>query len=196
MPFYAEYLWQAVKKDDDAESVHLSVWPVGGDVDSSLSLEMVKTREFVTLALEARTKADIKVRQPIAEMEITTKEKLSEELLSVIKNEVNVKSVSFKLGDEDERVILDINLTSQLLAEGSVRELMRAVQGKRKSEGLEQHNEIELVIDTDEAGQKAVEDYKSLLVSTVGASSVVFAKTEGVTVVINNINFSFSIKKI
>ncbi|MCA9358547.1 class I tRNA ligase family protein, partial [Candidatus Kaiserbacteria bacterium] len=65
MPFYAEYLWQAVKEDDDAESVHLGAWPEGGRVDEEAVTAMAATREVVTAALEARTKAGMKVRQPI-----------------------------------------------------------------------------------------------------------------------------------
>jgi len=30
MPFYAEYLFQAVREEEDEESVHLAAWPTAG----------------------------------------------------------------------------------------------------------------------------------------------------------------------
>ncbi|MCA9366594.1 class I tRNA ligase family protein, partial [Candidatus Kaiserbacteria bacterium] len=64
MPFYAEYLWGRMREESDPLSVHLTAWPEAGKVDSVVIGEMSIVREFVTLALDARTKANIKVRQP------------------------------------------------------------------------------------------------------------------------------------
>ena len=50
-------------------------------------------REFTSLALEARSEADIKTRQPLESLTLKTKD-LPDEYLEIIKDEVNVKEIS------------------------------------------------------------------------------------------------------
>jgi isoleucyl-tRNA synthetase len=189
MPFYAEYLWQAVKEDDDAESVHLAAWPTGGTVDEDILENMAQTRAVVTAALEARTKAGLKVRQPIAAV---TGPVAPEALQAVILDELNAKSYTVAEGEE---VAIDATLTPELLAEGAVRELMRAVQGRRKAEGLAPEDVIELTVQTDQVGQSAIAVNQDLLTKTVGASAVEYADTEGEEVQAGEFTFIFSIEK-
>jgi isoleucyl-tRNA synthetase len=141
-PFYAEDLYQKLRKEKDAVSVHLESWPeekkgileklMPGKSDSLLE-EMKKAREIVSLALEARSKGNIKVRQPLARLEI--KALLSKEYLEIIKDELNVKEVSVNTS-LDEEVRLDTSLTPELLEEGKIRDAIRAVQEWRKEKNL------------------------------------------------------------
>jgi isoleucyl-tRNA synthetase len=188
MPFYAEYLWLAVKEDKDAESVHLAPWPEAGEVDLKVLEEMKQTREIVTSALEARTKANIKVRQPIAKVFGPA---LSEELIAVVLDEMNAKEY-----EEAEEIKIETDLTPELIAEGAVRELMRGVQGQRKSEGLEPHDEIELIVQTNEIGKAAVTSHNELLIKTVGAVSLEYGEVEADEIKLGEFTFKFSIKKI
>ncbi|MEY3784231.1 MAG: hypothetical protein RLZZ230_553, partial [Candidatus Parcubacteria bacterium] len=188
MPFYAEYLWQAVKAETDAESVHLAAWPKGGKVDEALLLEMNRTREVVTAALEARTKSGIKVRQPIAGV---TGPLLSAELQSVVLDELNAKAYAVK----GEVITVDTVLTPELIAEGAVRELMRAIQERRKATGLAPQDTVVLTIDTDMAGQQALEIHRTLLMKTVGASEIIFSEATETTVEIGDFKFVFGIIK-
>jgi len=186
MPFYAEYLWQAVREEDDAESVHLAAWPTEGMVNEALLEQMEDTRTIVTAALEARTKSGIKVRQPIASV---SGPKLPLGLSSVVLDELNAKSYQ-----EADVVAIDTSLTPELTAEGAVRELMRAVQGKRKTAGLQPQDEIMLTVQTDGSGQAAVTANQELLQKTVGATDVVFADNNGEDVSAGDLTFTFSIK--
>jgi len=188
MPFYAEYLWQAVKEEDDTESVHLDAWPKVGEVDEKLLSEMNRTREVVTSALEARTKSGIKVRQPIAKV---TGPLISTELQSVVLDELNAKVYEVK----DEIVAIDTVLTPALITEGAVRELMRAVQEKRKALGLMPQDLITLTVDTNQAGQVAIEEYRLLLMKTVGAKELNYGQAEEVVVLAGELKFSFKIEK-
>lgn len=150
-PFFSEYLFQAVKEGEDEESVHLAMWPevshkgsfwanlFGGDTGRSVLEMMEEARNIVTQALEARDKAGIKVRQPLASLSIPGTSKLSEAFRSIIADEVNVKIVV----PHGESVVLDTNLTDALKEEGALRDMLRAVQASRKDAGLS-------------AGQKAV----------------------------------------
>ena len=195
MPFYAEYLWRAVRTDSEAESVHLAAWPDKGEVEVGWLTAMQQTREVVTAALELRTKASSKVRQPLAKLTVGAGIVLADDYAEIIMSEVNVKQVVIQ-EKADSLVELDTELTPALLEEGAVRELMRAIQSKRKAGKLEPHDEIELTIDTDEAGQAAVETHQELLVKTVGASKVSFGEAEGDLVKIGEFSFCFEIRKV
>ena len=132
MPFFAEYMYQKIRKEGDEQSVHLTEWPRGGKINLDLIKDMTTARALVTLALEAREEAHIKVRQPLSELRIKNQElKDRHELLELIKAEVNVKEVIF---DENikEEVVLNINITEKLREEGMVREFIRGVQSLRK----------------------------------------------------------------
>lgn len=195
MPFYAEYLWRAVRADNDSESVHLAAWPEAETVDPVVIGEMSMVREFVTLALEARTKTDIKVRQPLASLTLNVE--MGPEYTEVIADEINVKTVLFDENTTD-RISLDTKLTPELIAEGAIRELMRAIQGKRKTENLEPQDVIELVVKTDELGQSAIKEEANynLLIKTVGARAVAFAEVTGEVVSTGEYNFTFTIKRV
>ena len=188
MPFYAEYLWFAVKDDGDAQSVHLGKWPEVKEVNSELQVNMAATREIVTQALEARTKSNIKVRQPVASV---TGPKLSEDMQQIVLYELNAKE--YKVG---ESVSIDTVLTAELIAEGNVRELMRAVQGRRKTEGLAPQDLIVLTITASDNGRVAIESNRDVLVKTVGASELIFADIDGEVVATDSEQFTFAIKKL
>src|SRR3989344_4390837 len=95
-PFTAEDLYQKLRLESDPESVHLEDWPAVGKSSSSdknIVKDMAETRRIASLALEARSRVDIKVRQPLNELKIRSKE-LGEEFLSLIAYELNVKRVT------------------------------------------------------------------------------------------------------
>ena len=134
-PFVAEDLYQRLRIERDPLSVHLENWPSGGALlpEEKILKNMQETRRIVSIALEARSKVNIKVRQPLAKLEI--KSELPAEYLEIIKDELNVKEVVVNTKIEEE-VALDTNLTSELLEEGRVRDAMRLVQEWRKEQNL------------------------------------------------------------
>jgi isoleucyl-tRNA synthetase len=188
MPYYADHLWQAVREDSDVKSVHLAKWPKAQPVREALIEEMEQTRDIVTASLEARTKAGIKVRQPI---NTVYGPELKPELAEIVLDELNAKHYEISKG-----IKIDTNLTPDLLAEGAVRELMRAIQGERKQLGLEPKDEIELTIDTDASGKEAITEYHQLLQSKVGAKTIDYQANTGIIVKAGDYQFSFSIKKL
>lgn len=189
MPFYAEYLWQRVKGTGTALSVHLAAWPTGDKVDQSIIEAMVSVREIVTTALECRAQANLKVRQPIASVSGPV---LAPELAQVVLEELNAKEY---LGEEGVEVSIDTTLTPELKAEGAVRELMRAVQGKRKTTGLEPADVITLLVQTTAAGQAALQAHAEMIKNTVGAQALVFADTSGETVTAGELTFVFAFQE-
>jgi len=193
MPFYAEYLYRAVKEETDPESVHLAAWPEGGTVDSLVLEEMSLVRDFVTVALEARTKANAKVRQPLSTLSLN--HELTPEYAAIVADEVNVKQVTFVSG-QTERAVLDLTITPELKAEGEVREFMRAVQERRKQEGLEPQDRIALVVQAAPEGRLVLEAFKDMLTKTVGATELVFTDTAGETIIAGEHTFVVSLKKL
>lgn len=130
MPFQAEDAYRRLK--GSKESVHLEDWPKPEKIDKKVLDKMKKVRKIVSLALEARNKTNIKVRQPLQRLEARIKD-LDSGYLALIKDEINVKEVVDK---DIDGVELDTNLTTELLEEGKVRDAVRAVQEMRKEKGL------------------------------------------------------------
>jgi isoleucyl-tRNA synthetase len=140
MPFLAEYIFQSVKEKDEPESVHLTSWPEQNKkmVDKDLEEKMDEVRFIVNLALAERIVQSRMVKQPLASLKIKNnklKIKGENELLDLIKDEVNVKEILFdsKIGKEVE---LDINLTEDLKKEAIERETFRYFNSFRKEMGL------------------------------------------------------------
>lgn len=190
MPFYAEYLFQRVREKDDAESVHLMAWPKDREVDSVVCGEMSIVREFVTLALEARTRANIKVRQPLSELR--TSVELGAPYAKIVADEINVKAVVYDPSLID-RISLNTVITPELKQEGNVRELTRAIQEARKEMGLKQENSITLSIDgkTKELIARAEAD----VLRTVGARGARVDEALAThTLVIEGVEYHFGIQ--
>ncbi|MDO8565464.1 MAG: class I tRNA ligase family protein [bacterium] len=134
MPFISEDVYQKVKETNDPSSVHLTEWPEGGGVDKQILDSMQEARNITSLALEARSKGNIKVRQPLNELRIKNNE-LGMEYLDIIKDELNVKSVVVDKNISEE-VELDSLLTPELIEEGKMRDAIRAIQEWRKENNL------------------------------------------------------------
>ncbi|MEA2098358.1 MAG: class I tRNA ligase family protein, partial [Patescibacteria group bacterium] len=95
MPFLAEEIYQNLT---DKESVHLEDFPISDKnlIDWRVSEKMNFVRDVVTVGLAIRAKNGLKVRQPLAELRIKNYElRITEELLDLIKDELNVKKVEF-----------------------------------------------------------------------------------------------------
>ncbi len=140
MPFVAEEIYQVLRAPEDLISVHLESWPTINEAKEARSgkllEEMKEVRRISSLALEARAKSNLKVRQPLATLFVRQfSQPLSPELIEIIKDEVNVKAVVEK-SDLATEVDLDLKLTPELIAEGERRDLIRQIQDLRKQAGL------------------------------------------------------------
>jgi isoleucyl-tRNA synthetase len=193
MPFYAEYLFQRVREETDAESVHLMSWPVVATVDTNLLTVMALARAVVTEALDARTRAGIRVRQPLASLEVVVPASLGDDVAAQIADEVNVKSVVVTVReDAPVGVTLDTTLTPELKQEGAVRELMRAVQDARKGLGLNPKDQITLVVD--EPTRLLIAAFETDFVKTVGTAEIVVAASGLTTLTAGDYHLQYAIK--
>ena len=142
LPFLAEFVYQRVQNLNFkfSNSVHLENWPKVNKklIDKKLERKMEKVREIVSQVLAERQKAKIKVRQPLKELQITNYWlKKEPELIELIKEEVNVKNISFGKGFK-----LDTKITPELKEEGIIREIIRHIQEMRKEASLKPKDKI------------------------------------------------------
>jgi len=173
-PFIAEYIYRGV--GGECESVHMADWPTVQDetVDATLLDDMVEVRRVASLVLEARQRAQIKVRQPLSKVTLASRNlEGKDELLAILAEEVNVKVVVFGSGFDGE-VDLDTELTPELQQEGAVRDVVRAVQDMRKKNGYAPEDRVTLTIGTDASGTELVEAAREYLSTTAGVSTIVF----------------------
>lgn len=150
IPFITEGIYQELRNYNDPDSVHLELYPKKTKI-SKLEQEaldnMVIIRDIVALGQSARVDAKIKVKQPLEKIEVDTTIRLEDWMKLQIMEELNVKSVvenkinkviftnSIKTSQKS-CVLLDINLSKELLEEGLIREIFRSIQTERKKAGL------------------------------------------------------------
>jgi len=169
LPFLAEDIYK--KMGGSLESVHLESWPENFKMETDILAQMSEVRRLVSLVLEARAKANIKVRQPLGLLRV--KSELASELLDVIKDEVNVKTVIVD-SEMEEDVVLDTELTLDLKEEGFVRELIRLIQDTRKTLGFEVSDRLSLTLSSDNSVHTIIEKYRETLLSGASLSDISF----------------------
>ncbi len=133
IPFVAEDMF--LELDKSKESVHLCDYPEPNKkhFNDNLEKEMAEVRNIVNLALAERSKQGIKVRQPL--LSIKTKKQINQELMDLIKEEINVKEIVFDKSIENETE-LNTEITPELKEEGTAREIIRQIQQMRKEQGF------------------------------------------------------------
>jgi isoleucyl-tRNA synthetase len=182
-PFVAEGLWQKVTGNnfgDTDKSVHLQNWPKMRTIDEAVIGEMTTVRKIVEMGLAERDNKKVKVRQPLQKIVVTSKtlKTDNQNLVELIKDELNIKKVIFQSGEEDS-VELDVVMTPALEKEGLKREIVRLVNQLRKEQGLTIEDRIMLYWWTDEEMVKGVfDDYGEDIKSDVLAQEVILEKKE------------------
>lgn len=185
MPFLSEHLF----KDLTGQlSVHLEKWTEVSEPDTALEQSMTALQTMVENALRLRKENNMKVRQPLAELQYVGDD-LGEQLEQILADELNVKKVT-KTGELLERagwataesVSLDLNLTPELQKEGLAREFERQVQDLRKKSGLKIGELVDLYYTTQDEQLAEIAttmlDRKKTFVSQVKTSLEVEADFE------------------
>jgi isoleucyl-tRNA synthetase len=191
----ADEIWDNIVcsvRPDAPDSVHLADWPAYDEslIDEELRTSMAAARRAVSLGLQAREQAKIKVRRPLARAVITgTGADQAIRHAAIIAEELNVKAVEVAASASAEDgwvsaadggmiVAIDTRMTPELLAEGMARELSRAVQNLRKKSGLAVSDRIHLGIEAPPEVWEAIEPHLDWLASETLATSIVRAAVE------------------
>ncbi len=281
VPFMAEEIYQNLVRNFDAaaeESVHLCSFPVADKAYENVALEedMKFVLDAVAVGRVARNKSNIKNRQPLQKIYISTDRKVNdEEILTLVKDELNIKEIEIireagefisyeikpqlktlgpkygkllgairsylsghehpeeivkatengvfeavingeivALGKEDilvsvvnksgfaaesdfnMTVILDTNITRELMLEGTMRELVSKIQTMRKDAGFEVTDHIEIGYVAENSSKEVLENGDMLKVDVL-ADSISEGLFEGYTKEwnINGDNVTISIRK-
>ncbi len=163
-PFMAEELHD---KLIGSGSVHLQDWLPAGRVDEKTLSDMSRARQVIEQGLAARMKKSddenqVKVRQPLALLQYGG-EKLEAYYEAMIADEVNVKEVKNASQVKSDEVVLDKTLTSELIQEGLMREIVRVVQSARKAADLQVDDRIALTLAGDDRLLQAYDAYKTTI---------------------------------
>jgi isoleucyl-tRNA synthetase len=194
-PFLAESLWQnlavAPCGESTADSVHLCDYPTGDEasIDHDLSDRMNLVRHISSLGRQARTAAGLKVRQPLAKVEViladATHQKWLEEHTAVIADELNVKSVEFSDQPEkyvDHEIVPNFKLLGPKLGKlmPKVKPELAKQNGAKLLEKMRKKGKIELTIEG-ETVELTEEDVEIRLQAKPGWAA---ANDKGVVVVL------------
>ncbi len=165
--------WPTVKKQET------------GDSENETMIEQMEmVRRVASIAHQLRAEANVKVRQPLRKLVISVQ--LSKELMAILEDEVNVKTVAYSDKTEDFRkplvevqglrVSLDTTLDTALKQEGFSRELIRSVNALRKKNGLTINDTITIALsgDTKEV-RSTVETFREHILRSTIAQSLEWA---------------------
>ena len=162
MPFLSEKIYRDLTGE---VSVHLAKWSEVRDYRQSSLDEMDAVRHLVELGLSLRKEQNMKVRQPLAELQysiLNDELHLDSALESILAEELNVKKVTNTeiitrtgwIGKTEGQlsVALNTDLTPELKQEGVARDLERAIQDLRKKSGLKVGQIVDLYYNSTEQG--------------------------------------------
>jgi isoleucyl-tRNA synthetase len=196
LPFLTEYIYKNLKpQTSNLKSVHLEDWPKANKrlIDKKLNEKMDLVRKIVSLGLKARAKAKIKVRQPLALLEIQNsnlKNQLQkEDLLNLIKEELNVKEVKIveKLSqgkdwlqeaENEIKIALNIKITPELKEEGILRQIIRHLQQMRKEAGFKPKDKISIQFRGDKEIEKLLLKNKEFILKETKAKELKIEEKE------------------
>lgn len=150
VPFLSELVYQNLPGTTD--SVHLKLWPEAHPAhqDQELLTEMASIRPVVEQVHAQRKAAQLKVRQPLSQATVKSKNpEPREEILAVALQELNIKTCIWNQSPDAETTVeLNTTITPELQAEGDARELIRQIQDQRKALGVPLHASVDVQLPT------------------------------------------------
>ena len=163
LPYLTENIYSGLTGGD---SVHTSDWPDPNTLidDPGLVRHMDRVREICSASLSLRRSHDIRVRQPLKELTVAGKgiEHLSE-YSDLIKDEVNVKTVSFQ-SDISEFANFKLKLNSKILGP-RLGKNMKSVLAAAKSGQWESLEENKIRVNSTDLNE---DEYQLLLEPVLG----------------------------
>ena len=191
IPFMTEQIYQNLVRNIDKsapESVHLCDFPAVKEewIDEKLEADMDEVLDTVVMGRAARNTANIKNRQPIAQMYVKAEHALSDFYVKIIEEELNVKKVTFT---DDVRAFTSYTFKPQLKTVGpkygkllgKIREALTNLDGSAAMDTL--NNTGALTFDFD--GQEVVLTKDDLLIDVAKKDGYVTEEDNYVTVVLD-----------
>ncbi|MEX1112108.1 MAG: isoleucine--tRNA ligase [Candidatus Andersenbacteria bacterium] len=189
MPFVTEEMYRNLTSGSSVHLEHLSKTEELTDDAKQVLEVMDNVRDRVSEGLALRAQAGIKIRQPLQRMVskpvVTDRalNALADEFNTIIREEVNVKEHGFvedlPEGDgyarsESGRVVLNVEITEELKAEGIARDIIRHGQMLRRKAGYALDDRITVVLKTDNVElQYVITSQESVITQALQADTVI-----------------------
>ena len=191
IPFMTEQIYQNLVRTVDKnaqESVHLCDFPVVQEewIDPQLESDMDEVLKTVVMGRAARNTANIKNRQPIAQMYVKADHALSDFYVKIIEEELNVKKVTFS---DDVRAFTSYTFKPQLKTVGpkygkllnQIRQTLTDLDGSAAMDTLNEKGSLTFEIQ----GQEVVLTRDDLLIDVAQKEGYVTQEDNYVTVVLD-----------
>ncbi len=191
IPFLTEDIYQNLVRTVDKnapESIHLCDFPEVNEsmIDPELEASMDEVLKVVVFGRAARNTANIKSRQPIANMYIKAAKTLDDYFVDILRDELNVKNVEFK---EDLSAFTAYSFKPQLRTVGpkygkhlnAIKEYLANVDGNKAMSELKADGVIKFTADDTEIALAE----KDLLIDVAKMDGYVTEGDNYVTVVID-----------
>jgi len=153
LPFITEEIYTNLTRK---ESVHLAYWPdfSAYQINKKLIKDMQLIREIVEVGHRLRKINKVKIRQPLAtaviflpQNKVWQIKKNQSQYAALIAGELNIKQIDFQFHQINEiKIEIDWQLTTPLIREGKLRDLIRLIQEKRKQLKAKITDKIDLTI--------------------------------------------------
>ena len=191
VPFMSEEIYRNLvcSVDETApESVHLCLYPEydASRVDKQLEADMDEVLRVVTLGRAARNLANIKNRQPLQNLYTDADQGLGELYQDIIKQELNVKELSF-LQDMSQFTAYTFKPQLKLLGKklgkrlGELRNVLQELDGSAAKKELDATGELKVTLSDGEITLTAEE----LLIETAQKEGFTSISDRGLTVVLD-----------
>ena len=190
IPFMTEDIYRNLVCSIDKsapESVHLCDFPTvdTAHIDKELEADMDEVLKIVVMGRAARNAANIKNRQPIANMFVKAPKVLAEYYTDIIRDELNTKAVSFT---EDVSGFVSYTFKPQLKTVGpkygkllgGIRQALASLDGQAAMAELKAQGALHLDIN----GEDVVLSEDDLLIETAQSSDYVTEQDNEITVVL------------
>ena len=191
IPFMTEQIYQNLVRSIDKnapESIHLCDFPEADEahIDKELEAKMDAVLKIVVMGRAARNTANIKNRQPIANMFVKAPEALPEFYKEIIEEELNVKNVTFT---DDVREFTSYTFKPQLKTVGpkygkllgNIRKALAEIDGNSAMDTLNEKG----VLTFDFDGNAVELSKEDLLIDTAQTEGYVTEGDNTVTVILD-----------
>lgn len=200
-PFIAEDAYQNVFKKfkNGPDSVHMQTLPKPDKkfIDKKLEEEMEVVKVIAEASNAARQKANLKLRWPVKQLFVVTKDKniksAVKSLKKILLRSCNVKSIKIvqkePKGDfigsefEQNKVLLDLTEDEEMYEDRLCRELTRKIQDLRKQYKFVVTDRIKLSLKSDQPIEEILKKFVEEIKKEVGAETleigVLMGKSEG-----------------
>ena len=191
IPFMTEDIYRNIVCKVDAsapESIHLCDFPTvdASRIDTELEKDMDEVLKIVVMGRACRNTANIKNRQPIAQMYFKAPAELPQYFLDIIKDELNVKNVAFT---EDVSSFTSYTFKPQLKTVGpkygkllgKIRQALPELDGNAAMKELKENGALKLDFD----GSEVVLTEEDLLIEAAQTEGYVSDSYADITVVLD-----------